>query len=137
MEKLTMRLFGGAFGWASALFPILYIGGFLWYFLRFSGGSSEGLAASGLGPTVIGLAVVGLILSMPLLIKLLRLVTSGNRVTGASVAAMGDTLPDTEGFDADAALASYMSKRAAAPPFVDDMPPTPGTPRPQFGRRVN
>ena len=132
-----MRLFGGAFGWASAIFPIVYIGGFLWYFLKFSGGSADGLAASGLGPTVIGLAVVGLLLSMPLLIKLLRLMTSANRVPGGSVAAMGDTLPDTEGFDADAAFASYMSKRSEMPPLIEDITPAPIAPRPQFGRRVN
>ncbi|MDO9362477.1 MAG: hypothetical protein Q7T60_06095 [Sphingopyxis sp.] len=132
---MAMRLFGGAFGWASAIFPIVYIGGFLWYFLKFSGGSADGLAASGLGPTVIGLAVVGLLLSMPLLIKLLRLVTSANRVPGASIAAMGDTLPDTEGFDADAAFASYMSKRPETPPLIETIPLAPVAPRPQFGRR--
>lgn len=131
-----MRLFGGAFSWASAIFPIIYIGGFLWYFLKFSGGSADGLAASGLGPTVIGLAVVGLLLSLPLFLKLLRLATSANRAPGKSVAAMGDSLPETEGFDADAALARYMSKRADAPSMVDDVPPAPGAPRPQFGRRV-
>lgn len=132
-----MRLFGGAFSWASAIFPIIYIGGFLWYFLKFSGGSADGLAASGLGPTVIGLAVVGLLLSLPLFIKLLRLATSANRAPGTSVAAMGDTLPDTEGFDADAAFANYKSKRSETPPLTESIPPSPGTSRPQFGRRVS
>ena len=131
-----MRMFSGAFSWISAIFPILYIGVFLWYFLRFSGGSADGLAASGLGPTVIGLAVVGLLLSMPLLIKLLRLATSAKRADGRTVA-IGDTHLDTEGFDADAAFASYMSKRSETPPLVEPLASAPAASRPQFGRRGN
>ena len=130
-----MRMFSGAFSWASAIFPILYIGGFLWYFLRFSGGSADGLAASGLGPTVIGLAVVGLLLSMPLLIKLLRLVTSAKRAPDGSAVVVGDTVPHSAGFDADAAFASYMSKRSETPPLIENIPSAPGIARPQFGRR--
>lgn len=131
-----MRLFSGALRWAFALIPAVYIGGLIWYFMGFGGGSAEGLVAIGLGPTVAGLTIVGIILTLPLLVKLLGFATGANRVPGARVMVIGDTLPETEGFDADAALASYMSKRAEGPPLGEDMQPSPGTPRPQFGRRV-
>jgi hypothetical protein len=134
--EMAMRFFSGALSWAFALIPTVYIGGLIWYFMGFSGGSAEGLVAIGLGPTVAGLTVVGVILTLPLLIKLLRFATGANRVPGARALAIGDTLAETEGFDADAALASYMSKRAEGPPLGDDALPAPGTSRPQFGRRV-
>lgn len=134
-----MRFFSGAFSWAFALIPTAYIGGLIWYFMGFGGGSAEGLVDAGLGPTVLGLAVVGLILTLPLLIKLLRFATGANRVPGARAAALDEALGDTQGFDADAAFASYMSKREAVPavPAAMDDDGQPFTPRPGgFGRKI-
>ena len=135
-----MRLIGGAFSWAFALIPTAYIGALLWYFMGVGGNSAEGIVGIGLGPTVIGLATVGLLLALPLLIKLLRVVSGTNRVPDAGAAA-GEPLADTQGFDPDAAFANYMRGRNAAPPppiasdaLGDDLRPF--TPRPGgFGRK--
>lgn len=135
-----MRVIGGVFSWVFALIPIVYIGAMLWYFAGVGGNSAEGIVGIGLGPTVIGLAIVGLPLALPLLIKLLRVVSGTNRVPDAGAAA-GEPLADTQGFDPDAAFANYMRGRNAAPPppiasdaLGDDLRPF--TPRPGgFGRK--
>ncbi|WP_282948026.1 MULTISPECIES: hypothetical protein [unclassified Sphingopyxis] len=135
-----MRLIGGAFSWVFALIPIVYIGAMLWYFAGVGGNSAKGIVGIGLGPTVIGLAIVGLLLALPLVIKLLRVVSGTNRVPGAGAAA-GEPLADTQGFDPDAAFANYMRGRDSAlpPPIApdaigDDLRPF--TPRPGgFGRK--
>lgn len=135
-----MRLIGGVFSWVFALIPIVYIGAMLWYFAGVGGNSAEGIVGIGLGPTVIGLAIVGLLLALPLVIKLLRVVSGTDRVPGAGAAA-GEPLADTQGFDPDAAFANYMRGRDSAPPppiasdaIGDDLRPF--TPRPGgFGRK--
>lgn len=135
-----MRLIGGAFSWAFALIPTAYIGALLWYFMGVGGNSAEGIVGIGLGPTVLRLVVVGLILTLPVLIKILRVVSGTNRVPGASVKA-GELSAETQGFDPDAAFANYMRNRDAAPPppiapdaLGDDLRPF--TPRPGgFGRK--
>lgn len=136
-----MRFIGGAFSWAFALIPTAYIGWMLWYFMGVGGNSAEGIVGIGLGPTVLGLAFVGLILTLPVLIKLMRVISGTNRVPGSRAAA-GDVAVETQGFDADAAFANYMRNRDAAPPppiatdsVEDDLRPF--TPRPGgFGRKV-
>lgn len=135
-----MRLIGGVFSWVFALIPIVYIGAMLWYFAGVGGNSAEGIVGIGLGPTVIGLAIVGLLLALPLVIKLLRVVSGTNRVPGAGAAA-GEPSVETQGFDPDGAFANYMRGRDSAPPppiasdaIGDDLRPF--TPRPGgFGRK--
>ncbi len=111
-----MRFVSGVFSWAFALLPTAYIGGLIWYFSGVGGGSAEGIVAIGLGPTVLGLIVVGLILTAPLVIKIIRLLSGANRVPGARSEAAGELTADTQGFDADAAFANYMRGRDEAPP---------------------
>ncbi|WP_422061036.1 hypothetical protein [Sphingopyxis sp.] len=137
-----MRLIGGAFSWAFALVPTVYIGGLIWYFMGVGGNSAAGIADIGLGPTVMGLAVVGLVLTLPVIIKLLRLISRTDKVPGARAEEAGDLSAETQGFDADAAFANYMRNRDAAPPppiaadVVDDNL-RPFTPRPGgFGRKA-
>ena len=118
-------------GWLLALVPVAYIGFLLWHFAGVGGGTMQGISGIGLGPTVLGLSVIGLLFLIGPLVKLLRVASGSNRVPGAGLD-IGDDMP-TEGFDADAAFASYMSRREAAPPVEADLGPAP---RPGgFGRK--
>ena len=89
-------------GWLLALIPVGYIGFLLWHFAGVGGGSMEGIAGIGLGPTVLGLSVIGLLFLIGPLVKMLRVMSGSNRVPGANLD-VGDDMP-TEGFDADDAL---------------------------------
>jgi hypothetical protein len=137
-----MRLsIGGVLGIIGGLVPLVYIGWMLWYFMGVGGNSAEGIAMIGLGPTVMGLAIVGLIFALPLIIKLLRAVSGTDRVPGSRSEKAGDLSAETQGFDADAAFANYMRGRDTAPPppIASDLPAGdvhPVTPRPGgFGRK--
>jgi hypothetical protein len=120
--------------WLAALVPVAYIGFLLWHFMGVGGNSMEGVVGIGLGPTVLGLSIVALLFLIAPLVRLIRAVSGTNRVPGASLK-VGDDLPATEGFDADAALARYMGERGEAPAPVEERPAAPA-PRPQFGRKV-
>jgi hypothetical protein len=124
-----MRAF---FGWLLALIPVVYIGFLLWHFAGVGGGSMEGIAGIGLGPTVLGLSVIGLLFLIGPLVKMIRVASGSNRVPGAGIN-IGDDRP-TEGFDADAAFASYMSRRETAPPAGSDVE-RPTTRAGGFGRK--
>ena len=124
----------GVIGWLLALVPVAYIGFFLWHFMGVGGNSMEGIVGIGLGPTVLGLSIVALLFLIGPLIKLIRVASRANRVPGASVK-VGDDLPATEGFDADAAFARYMSKRDESPAVAEEAAPAEPR-RPQFGRKT-
>ena len=135
---------GKVLGIMAGLIPIVYIGWLLYYFVGVGGGTAEGVAGIGLGPTVIGLSIVGLLFALPLIIKLLRATTGVNRVPGASFEAKlkpGEVVVEPE-FDPDAAFANYMRKREAG--VVGDVSvgsandaPAPFSPRPaSFGRKT-
>ena len=135
---------GKVLGIIGGLIPIVYIGWLLYYFVGVGGGTAEGVAGIGLGPTVIGLSIVGLLFALPLIIKLLRAATGVNRVPGASFDAKlkpGEVVVEPA-FDADAAFASYMRKREAGvvgdvtvDPADDALAPL--SPRPaSFGRKT-
>jgi len=135
---------GKVLGIMAGLIPIVYIGWLLYYFVGVGGGTAEGVAGIGLGPTVIGLSIVGLLFALPLIIKLLRATTGVNRVPGASFEAKlkpGEVVVEPE-FDPDAAFANYMRKREAGvvgDVSVDpaDDTPAPFSPRPaSFGRKT-
>lgn len=135
---------GKVLGIMVGLIPIVYIGWLLYYFVGVGGGTAEGVAGIGLGPTVIGLSIVGLLFALPLIIKLLRATTGVNRVPGASFEAKlkpGEVVVEPE-FDPDAAFANYMRKREAGvvgDVSVDpaDDTPAPFSPRPaSFGRKT-
>lgn len=135
-----MRLsIGGVLGIIGGLIPLVYIGWLLRHFVGVGGGSADGIAMIGLGPTVMGLAVVGILLTLPLTIKLLRAVSGTNRVAGARAEAAAELSTETQGFDADAAFANYMRNRDTTPPppiATDAEDLRPFTPRPGgFGRK--
>jgi hypothetical protein len=119
-------------GVGSAFLPILYCAGLIYYFVDFSGSVQEA-EATGLGPTMLGLGVVGLLFSIPLIIRVVRLI-------GRSRARRpDDDEPDTgRTVDADAAIARYKTRQAEEPksPPVVPRPRTGGpAPRSSFGRR--
>lgn len=97
----------------AGLLPLVYVGWLLRHFVGVGGGTADGVALIGLGPTVIGLSVVGLLLALPLFIKLLRAITGANRVPGQSFEATlkPGEVSDEPSFDADAVFANYMRKR--------------------------
>lgn len=123
---------GGVLRWLAALIPVAYIGYFLWHFTGVGGNTAKGIVDIGLGPTVLGLSIVALLFLIGPLVKLIRVASGANRVPGANVK-VSDDLPETEGFDADAALARYMSQRGATP-VVSEAAEPPAA-RPQFGRK--
>ena len=122
-------------GWLVALVPVFYIGWLLSHFAGVGGETMEGIVGIGLGPTVLGLAIVGLLFLIGPLVKMIRVASGTGKVPGAGLK-LGDDLPETEGFDADAALAHYMSKRGqqetAPPAEAQPFAPRPGG----FGRKT-
>lgn len=103
-----MRSVKLVFGIVGALVPIGYCGGLLYYFM--SNNTLEGAVGQGLGPTVLGLGAVGLLFCVPLVLKLLKLAAPAKPDPGARVVLEDEP----SGFDADAALARYMARKAAA-----------------------
>lgn len=127
-----MRNLKSFLGVAGALLPILYCAGLVYYFLDLSGSVHEAEEV-GLGPTVLGLGVVGLLFSIPLVIKVVRLLAR------RSPPGSGDSDPRSDGgFDADAVIARYQARRTQDPaPGGTPIAPRPrtGAPRSGFGRR--
>lgn len=136
---------GKVLGIIGALIPLVWIGWLLYYFVGVGGNTAEGVAGIGLGPTVIGLSIVGLLFALPLIIKLLRTTTGVNRVPGAGFdnkLKPGEVVVEPA-FDADAALANYLRKREAGVTGdvsidpAESEPAAPFAPRPGgFGRKT-
>jgi len=119
---------------AAAAVPILYCGYLLFYFFDV-GGSVDGIAEVGLGPTVIGLGAVALLFSIPFLLKVVRLFKGpGSRPSGGA-----PTNDDEEdgGAAADAIIARYMARQAAeaATAAPTPAPKMNGPAKPSFGKK--
>lgn len=96
-----------AFRAIGMIFPPVYFGGLFYYFFH-TAGSIQDAEDMGLGPTLLGLAVVGLLLSIPLIYGLTRiLLTRRHRSGGSSDSDDGDS-----NFDADAMIARYLARKA-------------------------
>lgn len=131
----------GSLGFVGMLLPLLYFGGLIYYFSGVGGGTLLGIIDIGLGPTVIGLAAIGLLFAIKPLYLLFRFIiglTTGVGTTQAIVTAGREAgeEPRSDGFDADAAMARYLANRAVgdAVPVVDT-PLDPAPQRPAFGRK--
>jgi len=119
----------------GAIVPFFYCGGLLIYFIH-QGGSVEGAISIGLGPTLLGLAIVDLLFAIPVIVVLF-LFFRGRR-SRRSDGHGGPSGPHDgeDAFDADAVVARYLARgpaqTAASPPA-----PSPGSaPKPTgFGRR--
>lgn len=124
--------------------PLVYFGGMIYYFSQVGGGTIQGIVDIGLGPTVAGLTIVGLLFCIQPAIMLIRLAipSPAPRTVGHSAA---DEPLTSGGFDADDAVARYLAKRAAGPELVPELAhdrgretgpsEAPPAPRPAFGRK--
>ena len=134
-----MRTLKSVFGVIGAVVPVLYCGGLLYYFLDLSGSVQEA-EQDGLGPTLLGLGIVGLLFCIPLIVKIVR-IFAGPRSPGSGGRGGPDASTHDGEFDADAAVARYMARRSAeAAPGSPAAPPAHerGGParRPGFGRKI-
>lgn len=136
-----MRTLKPVFGVIGALVPVLYWGGLFYYFFNVAGSVQEA-EEIGLGPTLLGLGVVGLLFCIPLIVKIVR-IFAGPRSPGSGGGGGADasTHDDEGGFDADAVVARYMARRSAeAAAGAPAAPPAHGgggpARRPGFGRKI-
>jgi hypothetical protein len=118
----------------------VYCGWLDYYFIHQSG-SLKGVENEGLGPTVVGLGIVGLIFLIVFIVKL-ALIFGSVRSTRSSGrdGPNGPAGDDDGGFDADAVIARYMARQAAEaatnPPSIPTRPAGGGPAgRPGFGRK--
>jgi hypothetical protein len=71
-SRIVVQSFKSAFGVISALLPVVYFGGLLYYFFD-QAGSLQQADDMGLSPTLLGLRVVGLLFCVPLIYRILKL----------------------------------------------------------------
>ena len=134
--KSTLGLIGAAI-------PVLYCGGLVIYFAGVNK-SFGGMLGRELGPTMVGLGVIGLLFLIPLVLKIRKLAARPD--TPAAPGAGGGGGPvdqppqDQPGdFDPDAAIARYLAKRPPGPrgpasPFATHGGGRPAG-QPGFGRK--
>lgn len=103
-------------GVIGALIPVLYLAGLLYYFLGVSG-SIENANMIGLGPTMMGLGIIAVLFSIPLIVKVVRLFngprppkSDGSDKPGGPGKPKSDS---DDNFDADAAVARYLARQSA------------------------
>src|SRR6185295_18842263 len=123
--RYGMRALKSVFGVIGALVPVVYCGSLLYYFLDLSGSVHEA-ETDGLGPTLLGLGVVGLLFCIPHIVKIVRSF-AGPRSPGSAGRDGPDASTHDGEFDADAVLARHIARRSteaatgspAAPPASD------------------
>src|SRR5438105_838334 len=110
-----MRAMKNWIGLIGALLPVLFCGGFLLYFSKVRG-AFGGLVDRELGPTMVGLGAFFLLFLVLFLVKLWRFSRPPASSSGpGGRAAAPEEAPHSD-FDADAALARYLARRADIPP---------------------
>ena len=135
-----METFKTAVGLIRALFPVIYFGSLLYYFFDVSGGSMENADTLGLGPTLLGLGIVGLLFCIPLAFRIVRIL-KGPRAPRSGGGPGRPAPDDDDGFDADAVVARYLAQQPveAIPASPAPRPAPKGggpTPTTGFGRRT-
>jgi hypothetical protein len=115
--------------------PFFYCGGLLIYFIH-EGGSVEGAISIGLGPTLLGLAILDLLFSIPLFVVIFRIFLGRRPPRSDGRGGRSGPHDGEDAFDADAVVARYL---AMGPTQTADGPPAPSpgsAPKPTgFGRR--
>jgi hypothetical protein len=134
-----MNPFKSAVGIIGALIPVVYCGGLIYYFVNGFGSVSEA-QANGLGPTLLGLAVVGGLFCIALLVKIVRIILAARATPASGRRARSDTSAERD-FDADEVIARHMARQSAQATADSPMTPSahdPGAPanRPTFGRKL-
>jgi len=120
------------FGIVFGLLPIAWFGGLAFYFYQ-TNQSMGGIATKELGPTIIGLSVIAGLFAIPVLFRIIKLASGGS--AKPRTIAGGDIEVEESGFDADAALARYLARKAANGGEIPSYDPVP-VPRPGgFGRK--
>ena len=136
-----MQPIKSVFGLIMAAIPVVYCAGFLLYFngLR---SSSAGLLDGALGPTIIGLGVIGLLFLIPLVLRIRKLVAPPAAPASDKGLRAEEAPRDERGdFDPDAAIARYLARQASgaggpASPAFPHSGGGPARPAAGFGRRV-
>lgn len=141
-----MRTMKSTLGLIGAAIPVLYCGGLVLYFAGVNK-SFGGMLGRELGPTMVGLGVIGLLFLIALVLKIRKLAagSGGPAAPGAGSGGGGggpvDRAPQEEpsDFDPDAAIARYMAKRPPGPrgpasPFAAHEGGRPAG-QPGFGRK--
>ena len=111
-------------GLVGALLPVAYCAGLVWYFADM-GGWDNPLISQELRPTILGLAIIGLVFVIVFGFRLRRLFGSSGPPD--------DGTGDGDAPDADAMIARYLAERAAPQPRP--LPPVGPKPPATFGRR--
>ena len=112
------------------LIPVLWLGGLAIYLYQVNN-AMGGMAAQQLMPTIIGLGAISVLLTVPIILKLVR-AANASPAKGPKAAGGGDDAPESD-FDADAVIARYLEKKAAGETSFE-VPET-AAPRPVFGRK--
>ena len=115
--------------------PVVYCGGLIIYFIH-QGGSLEGAISIGLGPTLLGLAIVGLLFSIPLIVVIFLMVRRTRPRGSDGYGGPSGPHDGENAFDADAVIARYLAKQPAQTAASPTAPSPGGAPKPTgFGRR--
>ncbi len=127
------------FGVIGALLPVGYCAGLIFYFLNKSS-SLETANEIGLGPTIMGLGLVGLLVCLPLFWNLFRMFSGpASPDSGAGGAQKGPAASGKGKLDADAIIARYLAQRPVEPvptgPALGARAAGATMGRPTFGRR--
>lgn len=127
------------FGLFFAVIPILYCAGLAYYLAAvpgrlasmfgLPGGATDDMTKQ-LGPTVLGLGAFGLLFAFAFIIRIAR---AASRAAPKSAAAIE---PDDEPFDADAALARYLARKAAGGEAAEKPATVAGIAPRGFGRKT-
>ncbi|WP_423602149.1 hypothetical protein [Sphingomonas sp. MS122] len=119
-------------GLVAGLVPVVWFGGLAIHFYRVNQ-AMGGFASRELMPTIVGLGALGLLFTIPILIKLARLASgTAPKPKGARAAAAAEEAPPSD-FDPDAVIARYLEKKAAGEASFEV--PESAAPRPVFGRK--
>ena len=135
-----MRNVKSILGGLGALAGVLYCGGLIYYFIDTTGSAHEAVR-DGLGPTLLGLAAVGLLFSVPLIVKCVR-VLARRGPPGGGGGGEQDGPPDGgSGIDADAIIARHLARRSLeTSPISPTRSPARQSGRPatrfSFGRKI-
>ena len=120
----------------GALLPVAYCAWLLNHFWGVAG-SIEEVQALGLGPTMLGLALVGGLFCVAFLVKLVRIfVQMRSPAPIEHRSATASARDNNETSDADAVLARYMAQRSTEPTSTSSTNGAAQGPRPTFGRKV-